>query len=242
VGIWGIWNDSNYGKSELADVPDVSGEMAIKQSVETMEEETTTVNDNQPIEDSIIKQAPVVHVESTSKEDIALQRYVDIGFTPATPDNLFVGVKVYSADSPDKIHGHEFTILGFGNDGLMKDYVYVSDIILNGEEKWIHVDELTEGIIEFHGDWLAYLVRLDDPAIAEAKRTIVPSENDNFVKVERFRTGMELYILNSATMTMRPVSIVTEAFTDKFANVLHSDGKIRPVDLKRSSTDYYTVR
>lgn len=130
----------------------------------------------------------------------ALRKYEENGYTPVTLNNLVDGVKIYTADNPDEINGHEYTVLGFGNDvGLLKDHIYVSDMLLK-EDKWIPISELTEGIIEYNGSYIAYVVKLDDPAIATATKTFITTEADNYkraTKVSQAYQGVEFYRMNS---------------------------------------------
>ena len=213
-------------------------QIALLQEKESVEEESPS---QEMQTDTSYKTTPADTAPSTTQPtgvDEALQKYQVLGYMPVTSDNLFDGVKVYGAESPDEIdedNGHLYTVLGFGNDGLMNGYIYVADIWLK-REVWIPISEITGGIIDDGwGRYLAWLVKIDDPAITTARRSVRYTEDADFVEVTSLWVGLELYTWNTSTLKMSIRGLVVEIGTEKIGNVLFSydDGRteIREIDL-----------
>ena len=124
---------------------------------------------------------------SLAPDDLSetMKTFTENGYALVTDDNLYDGVKIYLAwDDPETIGvideiGHEYTVIGFGNDGIMSRYIYVSEIVLKNDT-WIPINNIAYGVDE---QSLAYLVKLDDPALSKAERTYISVEADNYRQV-----------------------------------------------------------
>jgi len=103
------------------------------------------------------------------------------GYAIATADHLYNGVHIYwknDPEDPDEEAIHAWTILAWGNEGLMENRVFAVDSL--GRESWEHINFFVEQI-----DGISpYLIRLDDPAFERAERTTRAAEADNFRHVD----------------------------------------------------------
>ena len=159
-----------------------------------------------------------------------LQRYLDLGYTPVTTEHLCDGLKIYLGSSLDEDLIHEYTVLGFGNDGAMRGYVLVKEVVL-GTETWIRFSAITEGIMfvagngSFDDGFLTYVIDLNDPALTQAKKTVIKTDDDNYTKVESFSLLMSVYTFDRSTLTMRPYGIVTEVKSPNRAEIMTTSGQ-----------------
>ena len=149
------------------------------------------------------------YIDTTKTEQNSkIREFTDKGYAIVTANNLFDNVKIYWADNVNNSIEHSYTLHNFGNDGgLMKGYVYVTDIHFNQQKLWMRIEEFTD-VLDSYG---AYLIKLDDPAISTAKRTNKAVQADNYERAEgSLLNGTELYSIDIYTGDVSLAGVVVK--------------------------------
>ena len=182
--------------------------------------------------------APKDDTVSSPNQNIADN--ISTGYEHVTANKLYDNLKIYVSEdptNPDKQVEHAFTILNFSNDnGAFSGRVYVYDVT-SKTNTWMKIKDIE--------NMSGSLIKLDDPAIKVAKKTVKAVEADNYMHPDPsyLREGMALYEMDLYTGDMHQSQYTVFKAGFPTMQVYNLDtGTIEKVDASYISNNFYVMQ